>query len=370
MQNPENPFAGRIQRAVSELSRRGLAALAVVPGPNLRYLTGLSMHASERLALGLFAPGAKPAFVVPAFEASRAEQGLGMEADLFGYTDEEGPRAALASACARLGLAGKRIAAESLQMRLMEMWRLKEAGVEVAPGDDILTALRIRKDARELAAMREAAARTDRVLQAFLPEMQSSRTEQQLAARLRSALLEASGEDVSFSPILVAGPNGALPHGGPSDRALEPGDLVTIDCGMVYGGYISDITRTFAIGSVKPELRRVYETVLAANRAGCGACKPGATAESVDRAARAVIRDAGYGEFFTHRTGHGIGLEIHEPPYIVEGNETLLEPGMTFTVEPGIYLPGRGGVRIEDDVAITENGVEVLTAFPRDLLIV
>lgn len=370
MQNPENSFSRRIQRAVGELPKRGLAALAVVPGPNLRYLTGLSMHTSERLALGLFAPDSKPSFVVPSFEASRAEQGLGMEADLFGYTDEEGPQAALSSACARLGLAGKRIAAESLHMRLMEMWRLKEAGVEVAPGDDILTALRMRKDARELASMREAAARTDSVLQAFLPEMQPGRTEKQLAARLRSALMEASGEDVSFSPILVAGPNSALPHGGPSDRALQTGDLVTIDCGIFYDGYVSDITRTFAVGGLEPELLRVYETVRAANQAGREACKPGATAESVDRAARAVIRDAGYGEFFTHRTGHGIGLEVHEPPYIVEGNGTVLEPGMTFTVEPGVYLPGRGGVRIEDDVAITEKGVEVLTAFPRHLLVV
>lgn len=369
MQTPENPFAGRIHRAVSQLKQRGLAGIALVPGPNLRYLTGLNLHSSERLTLALFAPGAKPAFVLPAFETDRAEQALSMEADLFGYSDEEGPKPALAQACRRLGLPGGRVAGESLHMRLMEMWRLREADVEVAAGDEILTSLRMRKDAQELAAMREAAIRTDRVLHEFLPAMKPGRTEKELAAKLRSALLAASGEDVSFSPILVAGPNGALPHGGPSERPLQMGDLITIDCGIFYDGYVSDITRTFSLGDVETELHVVYETVLAANRAGREACKPGASAESVDRAARAVIRDAGYGEFFTHRTGHGIGLEVHEPPYIVEGNGTTLEPGMTFTVEPGIYLPGRGGVRIEDDVAITPDGVEALTSFPRDLIV-
>ena len=365
----ENPFVKRIGSAASALQERNLAALALVPGPGMRYLTGVRMHTSERLALGLLAPGRKAVFVVPAFEASRAEQDSGVEADLFGYTDEEGPQNALAQACRRLGLNGKQLAAESLQMRLMEFWHLRGAGVEIVAGDEILTALRVRKDTHELADMREAARRTDKALGKFLPEIQTGRTEKELAAKLRSVLMDASGEDVAFAPILVAGPNSALPHGGPSECPLQNGDLVTIDCGIFYGSYVSDITRTFAMGELKPELRRVYEVVREANRAGREACRPGATAESVDRAARAVIRDAGYGDFFTHRTGHGIGLEVHEPPYIVEGNQTILESGMTFTVEPGVYLPGRGGVRIEDDVAITPDGAEVLTSFPRELMI-
>ena len=142
-----------------------------------------------------------------------------------------------------------------------------------------------------------------------------------------------------------------------------------IDCGILYRGYVSDITRTFALGEVEPELRRIHDVVLEANRAGREACRPGASAESVDRAARAVTQQAGYAEHFIHRTGHGIGLEVHEPPYIAEGNAALLKPGMTFTVEPGIYLQGRGGVRIEDNVAIATEGVEILTSFPRELLV-
>jgi len=369
VQNHETPFVARTHRAAGEAQGRGLAALALVPGPNLRYLTGLALHASERLMLALLAPGRPAAFVVPAFEAERVRQGAGVPADVLPYTDEEGPRSALGQACQHLGLAGQKVGAEALHMRLMEYLLLREAGVDVAAADDIFTGARLRKDAAELAAMGEAIARTEQVLHAFLPQIQPGRTERELAARLQAMLLEASGEDVSFPPILVAGPNTALPHGTPSDRSLQPGDMVIIDCGIYYAGYVSDITRTFAVGHVDPELRRVYAVVLEANRAGREACRPGATAQEVDRAARRVIREAGYGDFFTHRTGHGIGLEVHEPPYIVEGNALALEPGMTFTVEPGIYLPGRGGVRIEDDVVITADGAESLTSFPREWMV-
>ncbi|GAB4506303.1 MAG: aminopeptidase P family protein [Anaerolineales bacterium] len=369
MQNNDTPFAERIHRATREAQARGLAALALVPGPNLRYLMGLALDASERLMLALLAPGRPPAFVVPSFEAERVRLGAGMPADVFPYTDEEGPSGALAQACQHLDLAGQEAGAESLHMRLMEYLRLREAGVDVVAADDIFTGARLRKDAAELAAMRDAIARTEQVLRDFLPQIQPGRTERELASRLQAMLLEASGEGLPFSPILVAGPNAALPHGTPSDRPIQKGDLVVIDCGMFRNGYVSDITRTFAVGHADAKLRRVYEAVLEANRAGKAACKPGVAAEEVDRAARHVIRDAGYGDFFTHRTGHGIGLELHEPPYMMEGNALVLEPGMTFTVEPGIYLPGRGGVRIEDDVVITAEGAESLTTFPRELMV-
>ena len=163
-----------------------------------------------------------------------------------------------------------------------------------------------------------------------------------------------------------AGPNAASPHAVPSDRPIQPGETIVVDCGAIVGGYAADITRTFAIGALEPEMARVYEIVQAANAAGRAAAGPGVPAEEVDRAARAVIEEAGYGECFTHRTGHGLGLEVHEPPYIVAGNERVLKPGMTFTVEPVIYLPGRGGVRIEDDVVVTPTGAESLTTFPRE----
>jgi Xaa-Pro dipeptidase len=167
---------------------------------------------------------------------------------------------------------------------------------------------------------------------------------------------------------VVSGPNSAQPHASPSDRQLSEGDLVTIDWGAIYRGYRSDITRTFVLGVPSPEMERMQDAVLAANQAGRMAIRPGRPAQEIDRAARRAIAQAGYGEFFVHRTGHGLGLETHEPPYVVEGNLELLNAGMAFTVEPGVYIPDVGGVRIEDDVLVTEQGAETLTKLPRDLL--
>jgi Xaa-Pro dipeptidase len=192
-------------------------------------------------------------------------------------------------------------------------------------------------------------------------------TERQIAARLKQEMMTAGGDAVAFV-IVVAGPNSANPHAGPSDRPVQTGDLLTIDCGVLKDGYPSDITRTFVLGEASTELVDIYCTVPRANEAGRLAARAGVAAQDVDRAARGVIEDAGYGQYFIHRTGHGLGLEGHEPPYIVEGNEQLLEPGMVFTVEPGIYVPGVGGVRIEDNVVITERGHDCLTTFPRELM--
>lgn len=199
--------------------------------------------------------------------------------------------------------------------------------------------------------------------------IRSGRTEQQIAADLQVALLQEGSHGQGFVPIVVAGPNSAQPHAEPSDRTLADGDLVILDWGAVYEGYQSDLTRTFAVGQLAAAGRTIYDAVLAANQAGRMAARPGPAAQEVDRAARRAIAQAGYGDYFIHRTGHGLGLETHEPPYLVEGNEELLQMGMAFTVEPGIYVPGLGGVRIEDDVVITERGSETLSTLPRELTI-
>jgi Xaa-Pro dipeptidase len=176
-----------------------------------------------------------------------------------------------------------------------------------------------------------------------------------------------SDPEFAFTPIVSSGPNGANPHASPSDRKLQAGDLLVIDWGATYSGYVSDITRTFAIGPVDEEYRHIHDIVVQANAAGRRTARPGIPSGEVDRAARNVIEQAGYGKYFTHRTGHGLGMEGHEHPYIYAENERPLEAGMAFTVEPGIYLPGRNGVRIEDDVVITENGAESLSDFSREL---
>ena len=218
--------------------------------------------------------------------------------------------------------------------------------------------------------MRNAVEIAQRAMQNLLDAnaIRIGRTEMEIAAQLRIALMQEGAQGEAFLPIVAAGPNSAFPHASPSDRPVEEGDLVIVDWGAVYRGYRSDITRTFVLGTPTPEMEQIHAAVLAANEAGRLATRPGLPAQEVDRAARQAIARAGYGEHFSHRTGHGLGLETHEPPYIVEGNLELLSPGMTFTVEPGIYVSELGGVRIEDDVVVTADGVETITTMSRELV--
>jgi len=363
----------RFSRLIEQANARGLNALALVPGPNSFYLTGLSFHLSERPIVAILAVDRPSIIVLPALEAVKVEQAA-VHLKAFPYTDEEGHAPAFQNACGMLGLAGCAIGVEALQMRFLEVQLLERylPGCDLVPADDgaaSLTAeLRMCKDEREVEQMRRAVAITEMALEATMRQVKAGMTEKEVAALLKIEMLRGGGEGTSFSPIVVAGPDAASPHATPGDRPIQPGETIVVDCGVTVGGYAADITRTFAIGELPPEMARVYEVVRMANAAGRAAAGPGAPAAEVDRAARAVIEEAGYGECFFHRTGHGLGLEVHEPPYIVAGNEQALRPGMTFTVEPGIYLAGRGGVRIEDDVLVTAAGAESLTTFPREFV--
>jgi Xaa-Pro dipeptidase len=192
-------------------------------------------------------------------------------------------------------------------------------------------------------------------------------TERQVASLLTQALLQHGAEGLAFEPLIQSGPNAALPHATAGERVIQSGEVLLLDFGITLDSYNSDITRTFVLGDASAEIKKIYELVKQANAAGRAAARPGAAGQDVDRATRKVIAEAGYGQYFTHRTGHGLGLEGHEPPYMVEGNAVPLEVGNTFTIEPGIYIPGLGGVRIEDDMVITENGAESLTTYDREL---
>jgi Xaa-Pro dipeptidase len=322
---------------------------------------------SERPIVAFFPARGRPAVLLPELERGRAADMAGEGVDFYPYSDEAGSGPAFARTAVGLGLEGKRVAVEDLHMRVLELRALQGAapGAAFVSLTETLPGLRVIKDGGEIEAIRAAIAITEQALHALPTWLRMGLTERQIAERLTREILSAGADGVAFM-IVVSGPNGADPHAGPSDRPLQPGDLMTIDCGAVLDGYIADITRTWAVGRVAGELREVYEVVRQANIAGRAAVRPGVTAQEVDRAARKVIRDAGYGRFFIHRTGHGLGIETHEPPYIVEGNEQLLEPGMVFTVEPGVYLPGVGGVRIEDDIVVTHDGAESLTSFPRE----
>jgi Xaa-Pro dipeptidase len=361
----------RIARLQEAASDRGLDCIALVPGANLYYLTGLSFHLSERPVVAFLPVDAAPAIVLPGLEAPKLDK-IPLDILAFPYTDEEGPALAFHQACASLELAEVHIGVEELQMRVMEARYLERyaPNCELVTADDVMSQLRVYKDAEELTLMQQAAEVIEAALHATVDQIRAGMTEQVVAERLMIEIYEAGGEGIAFSPIVVAGPNAASPHSGPSDRAIRAGETIVIDCGAMVGGYVSDITRTFAIKHLPDELIEIYEAVKDANAAGRDAVKPGVEAQEVDRVTRAVIEDAGYGEYFIHRTGHGLGLEVHEHPYIVEGNQEELQPGMTFTGEPGIYLSGKGGVRIEDDVVVTPRGGESLTAFPRELQII
>ncbi|MGD9144396.1 MAG: aminopeptidase P family protein [Anaerolineae bacterium] len=368
----DQTYRARLQALQSLQVANAVECVALMPGANLGYFTGLTTHLSERPTVAFVPAEGALSLLLPELEAPGAKAHLPTEARLFTYRDEEGHEHAFHQVAEELKLAGKAIAVEYLVMRMLEMRRIEHAapGCRLLATEPWLPQLRMIKDKVEIDSMRRAIEIAEGAMQHLLDEgsIQPGRTELEVAADLRIAMLRLGGQGDAFSPIVVAGPNSASPHAGPSDRPLAEGDLVTVDWGTTHQGYRSDITRTFVLGSPTAEIVKIYDTVLAANQAGRLAIRPGMPAQEVDRAARRTIGLAGYGEFFIHRTGHGLGLETHEPPYMVEGNLELLEAGMTFTVEPGIYVPGLGGVRIEDDVAVTEDGSETLTTLPRELI--
>ena len=240
---------------------------------------------------------------------------------------------------------------------------------ELVPAADLLTELRRVKDREELEIMTAAQRIAERALEDILKELRPGVTEREIAARLQYLMLHYGAENMSFDPIVVSGPNGSLPHGVPSEKEIQSGEFVTMDFGCIYHGYCSDMTRTVAVGSVTEEMRTVYETVLTAQKAGIAAARAGVTGRDVDGAARQVIADAGYGDFFGHGFGHGVGVEIHEAPTASSANDRPLPAGAVISAEPGIYLPGKLGVRIEDVIVLTESGCENLTRAPKELLI-
>lgn len=343
--------------------------LAVVPGANLFYLLDLTIHQSERLAVAFFTAGGEIGLVLPALEQPRAQAEAPAPIRWYPWHDADGYEHALQQCVADLRIAGM-LAVEYTAMRVLELRAIEAvAAVQTSDATDVLAQLRMTKDAAELDAMRRAVAAVEAGLQEAMDFIRAGVTERAVAEVWEAAMRAAGSEGPSFTTIVASGPNSANPHHTTGERQLQQGDLVILDGGARVGGYASDITRTVAVGEPSPEARRIYDTVLAANRAGVAAVQAGAGGANIDRAARAVIEAAGYGQYFVHRTGHGLGIEIHEPPYLHSNSTAPLPLGATFTVEPGVYVPGVGGVRIEDDVVLTEQGADMLTSFTRDLLV-
>ena len=364
------PYRGRLTRAAAAAAAAGIDALLVSPGPDLRYLTGYDAIPLERLTCLLVPAAGEPLLVVPLLErpaalASPAGE-LGIDVATWAETDD--PYALVArgvpAGARRVGVDDRMWAAKVLGLRAA-----LPAAEQVLAGT-ALRRLRARKDASEVAALRAAGAAIDRVHARVGEWLRPGRTERQVGADIAAAIVAEGHVTVDFV-IVGSGPNGASPHHELSDRVVCPGDPVVVDIGgTTAAGYCSDSTRTYVAGAEPdPRFAEYYGVLRAAQDAAVRAVGPGVPAEAVDAAARDVITAAGYGPRFVHRTGHGIGLEPHEDPYLVAGNTEPLEPGMAFSVEPGIYFPGQHGARIEDIVVCTEDGVERLNRRPRDLAV-
>ena len=360
----------RFDRLNASLHASSLDAVILNPGPTLTHLTGLRFHLMERPVVLLFAKDQDPAIVLPELELQKVAS-LPYKLQVFPYP--ENPlewEKAFRKAAQALSLDGKRIGVDPRQLRLLEFRHVKMGAPEAdyPDGSDVLSSLRLKKEKTEVDAMRGAVKIAQDALEATIPSIEIGMTEKELSSELVMQLLKYGSEpEMPFAPIVSGGPNSANPHASPTERKLQAGDLLVIDWGATYDGYVSDLTRTFAVGEVDDEYKKVHKIVQEANAAGRAAAQPGVPCANVDQAARDVIGKYGFGKYFTHRTGHGIGMEGHEEPYIRADNMQMLEPGMAFTVEPGIYLPNRNGVRIEDNVVITETGADVLSDMPREI---
>jgi Xaa-Pro aminopeptidase len=359
----------RLDRAREAAGNAGVDAMVMAPGSDLKYLLGCSGSSFERLTCLVLPVGAPPLLVVPKLEApgyaAVPTDALGVEVAT--WVDGEDPYGLVASR-----LSGATRVAVGDMMPALHVLGLRGAlpgALQVLAGP-VVRELRMRKDAGEVAALRRAGAAIDRVHARMAEFLRVGRTEAEVGADIAAAIV-AEGHAVAEFVIVGSGPNGASPHHSLSDRVIEAGDVVVVDIGgPVEEGYCSDSTRTYVMGApAQPDVTTTYAVLQAAQAAAVAAVRPGIAAQDVDAAARSVIAGAGFGEYFIHRTGHGIGLDVHEDPYIVGGNRLALEPGMAFSVEPGIYLPGRWGARIEDIVVVTEDGVESLNNRSHDLTV-
>ena len=358
----------RIARVRARLVAQDVHALVVAPGPDLAYLSGYDALALERPTLLIVRSDAPATIVAPLLELARVrEEVLLDDVQVVSYGEHDD---ALALAADRIGGGPGAVVALG-----DTMWTSFTLGIQRAlPGhrwalaSDVIAPERVVKDADERDRLRAVAEAIDAVHRRVPEVLRAGRTEEEVAADL-AAMIRLGHDEVSFV-IVASGPNAASPHHEPGPRSIEEGDVVVVDIGGVLDGYCSDMTRTYAVGHAPPDFLVAYAALHRAQAAAVAAVRPGATAGDVDAAARDVLVEAGLGDAFVHRTGHGIGMQTHEQPWILGGSTVALLPGMAFSVEPGFYLEGRYGARIEDIVVVTEEGVEVLNVVPRELVVV
>jgi Xaa-Pro dipeptidase len=365
---PKAEYRERVERLREGMALHDWQAVYVASPANIRYLAGVAITPFERLAALVVPRDADGFLVVPALEAESAGENPG-DMSVQAWRDEEGPFEVLRGALTQAGVGGVALEKDAVNVTVFEALQTILGQGPVADASAFLAELRMRKSAAEVAAIGRAAAVLDACLTELPERLRPGRSEAEIAFELDGLVRRHDGEGTAFETTVLSGPNAALPHGRPGRRELREGDLVIVDFGAVHNGYCADVTRTFAVGEPTEQAREIYGLVRAAQAAGCEAVRAGVLGSEVDAASRSVIEEGGHGAHFVHRTGHGLGLDVHEPPSLVAGNDQPLEPGNVVTVEPGIYLPAVLGVRIEDDLAVADGGSQQLTNAPRELIV-
>jgi Xaa-Pro dipeptidase len=361
----------RLQQLINWMQEKEMDVCFVSSKENVFYFSGFRSEPHERLLGLLVFQQSEPILICPAMEQNDVKN-AGWEYEIIGYQDTENPWDIIQQKIHQRLPKQPTWGIEKVHLNVERYEEIMKRfpNVQFVSAEEKLRELRMIKDDQELAAIRKAAALADFAIETGVNAIYEGATELEIIATIEYELKKKGVTEMSFSTMVLTGANAASPHGTPGLTKIKKGDLVLFDLGVVYDGYCSDITRTVAFGDISEEQKAIYETVRKAEETAVVATKPGVTASHLDQIARQIIHEAGYGDFFPHRLGHGLGISVHEYPSITSTNELTIQKGMVFTIEPGIYVPNVAGVRIEDDVYVTEAGVEVLTKYPKELKII
>ncbi|WP_409302152.1 M24 family metallopeptidase [Peribacillus sp. SCS-155] len=361
----------RIIALTDWLDENNIDAAMVTAPENVFYFTGFHSNPHERVLALMVFPHAEPFLFCPQLDAEDARN-AGWNAEIIGYTDVQDPWTLIKAAVSRRSVTVNKLAIEKEHMNVERYEKVNDIFQDptFVAAEQKLRQMRMLKSEDEIAKLREACRLADLAIEAGVSEIREGKTELEILAAIEYEMKKSGINQMSFSTMVLTGKNGASPHGTPGQTRIQKGDLVLFDLGVVYQGYCSDITRTVAFGDINDKQKEIYETVLNAQLAAVEASKPGALCSELDLIARNVITERGYGDYFPHRLGHGLGISIHEYPSLTENTALALQPGMVYTIEPGIYMPDVAGVRIEDDVLITQHGYELLTKYPKTLQII
>ncbi|MDF2556997.1 MAG: aminopeptidase family protein [Bacillales bacterium] len=361
----------KIEKISKWLQENNIDAAFITSTENVLYLTGFPCKPHERLLAVFIFPDQDPFLIVPQLDAEDAMHS-GWKYDVIGISDTENPWEKIRETIKNRYIRIDTLAIEKDHLvynRIANLDKIFSKPMYISAEEKIWS-MRMIKSNEETKKLREAARGADFAIEIGVKEIAAGKTEMQILAAIEYQLKKEGISKMSFDTMVLTGANGASPHGVPGNTKVQHGDLVMFDLGVVIDGYCSDITRTVAFGEPSEQQRAIYETVLKAQTAACNAVKPGKTCADIDLTARNIIAQAGYGEFFPHRLGHGLGMSVHESPSVTSVNQLVLQEGMVFTIEPGIYIPGIAGVRIEDDVLVTADSVEIFTQFTKELIII